>query len=301
MNNDSFERIAREWLEQHKIKVSDLYIKQITRTFELDVFPHIGKFGVRNINSHMILDVLTRMSKRGAESVALNAQQWISSVFRFAIVRLRADYDPVISVRGVVVKPPIKNSEAMTREDILELFKKLNKYGGMRTTYLSIRILLYSMLRTIEVRRGEWIEYDQDGALWTIPAHKMKKRRIHMIPLSRQLNDYLLELRDITGSNQYMVPNTRRPKTYMPATTVNRTLEYLGIPFTGHDFRATASTHLYEMGYAEHLVEMQLAHAETNKTKAAYNHAKYLNERREMLQFWADWLDRIEREALQPD
>lgn len=119
-----------------------------------------------------------------------------------------------------------------------------------------------------------------------------------MIPLSCQAAAVLRELHKITGAGDNMFPNSRRPDDVMSATTINRAMEYLGVPFSGHDFRATASTHLYEMGYEEKLVEMQLAHAEKKKSKAAYNHAQYLPERRAMMQVWADWIDAIEAEAL---
>ena len=186
----------------------------------------------------------------------------------------------------------------MSRDQLKAFLPRLREYGGLRTTLLAIRFLSYTFVRTVEMRRGAWAEVNFDEALWVIPGDKMKKRRVHMVPLSRQALAVLRELHKITGAGENLYPNSRRPDDVMSATTINRAMEYLGIPFSGHDFRATASTHLYEMHYEEKLVEMQLAHSEKKKAKAAYNHAAYLPARRDMMQDWADWLDAIEAEAI---
>ena len=297
-NANTFKAVALEWIERKKGGWSPYYLKQVERGMESDVFPFIGRRPLRSITANDILLVLNRVIERGAETVAINIRQWCSSVFRYGVATLRADYDPVSALKDAIIRPPVENAQPMSRDQLKTFVLKLRDYGGLRTTYLAIRLMLYTFVRTVEMRRGEWVEVKLDDALWVIPAGKMKMNRIHMIPLSRQAAAVLRELHKITGAGEHMFPNSRRPDDIMSATTINRAMEYLGIPFSGHDFRATASTHLHEMGWESRLVELQLAHSEKNKTKAAYNHAQHLPERREMMQAWADWLDAIETEAI---
>lgn len=297
-NANTFKAVAEEWIERKKSGWSAYYLKQVERGMEVDVYPFIGRRPLRSITANDILQVLNRIVDRGAETVAINVRQWCSSAFRYGVATLRADYDPVAALRDAIIRPPIENAQPMSRAELKRFLLTLRNYGGLRTTYLAIRFMAYTFVRTVEMRRGVWPEVKFDDALWVIPGDKMKKKRIHMVPLSRQSAAILRELHKITGAGENMFPNSRRPDDVMSATTINRAMEYLGVPFSGHDFRATASTHLHEMGWDSRLVEMQLAHAERNKTKAAYNHAQYLPERREMMQAWADWLDTVESEAV---
>ncbi len=297
-NANTFKAVAEEWIARKKSGWSDYYLKQVERGMEVDVYPFIGRRPLRSITANDILQVLNRIVDRGAETVAINVRQWCSSAFRYGVATLRCDYDPVSALRDAIIRPPIENATPMSRDELKRFLLTLRGYGGLRTTYLAIRFMAYTFVRTVEMRRGVWAEVKFDDALWVIPGDKMKKKRIHMVPLSRQAAAILAELQKITGAGENMFPNSRRPDDVMSATTINRAMEYLGVPFSGHDFRATASTHLHEMGWDSRLVEMQLAHAERNKTKAAYNHAQYLPERREMMQAWADWLDAVEAEAV---
>ena len=184
----------------------------------------------------------------------------------------------------------------MSREDIADFLKRLDAYGGNRTTAIALRLLLLTFVRTVEMRKAEWTDFNLDESEWRIPAEKMKMRRTHIVPLARNTVDLLRELQQITGAGRWLFPNNRRPRDVMSATTVNRALEHMGYAsgaVTGHDFRATASTRLHEMGFRSEFIELQLAHVERNRVKAAYNHADYLPERRQMVQAWADWLDGI--------
>lgn len=295
-NANTFKAVAEEWIERKKGGWSAYYLKQVERGMEVDVYPFIGRRPLRSITANDILQVLNRIIDRGAETVAINIRQWCSPVFRYGVATLRADYDPVSALRDAIIRPPVENAQPMSHEQLKIFLMKLRDYGGLRTTTLAIRFMAYTFVRTVEMRRGVWSEVNFDDVLWVIPGDKMKKKRVHMVPLSRQAAAILRELHKITGAGENMFPNSRRPDDVMSATTINRAMEYLGVPFSGHDFRATASTHLHEMGWDSRLVEMQLAHAERNKTKAAYNHAQYLPARREMMQAWADWMDAIEVE-----
>lgn len=292
-NASTFEAIAEEWLAANRPHWSPRYYEQIAKTFAADVYPALGRLPIRSITSAGIKAMLDKIVARGSVAVAINCRQWVSAVFRFAVASLRADGDPVGALRGGIIRPKVENARPMNREQLGEFMGRLAGYGGRRSTVIALWLLLYTFVRTVEMRRAEWVEFDLDAGLWTIPEGKMKMRRAHIVPLSRQMVELLRELRSSTGGRGLLFTNSRRPGEMMSGTTINRVLQYLGVPFSGHDFRATASTHLYEMGYEEKLVEMQLAHAEGNKVKAAYNHARHLPERRAMMQAWADWLEGI--------
>lgn len=293
-NNDTFKAIAEEWIEKKRSGWAPSYLKEIEHGMKADIYPRIGRLPIRAVTPADVLAILDRASRRGAETVAINLRQWCSAVFRYAVATLRADSDPAAPLRGAIIRPPVNHSKPLSREDIADFLKRLDGYGGNRTTAIALRLLLLTFVRTVEMRKAEWTELNLDQSEWRIPAAKMKMRRLHIVPLARSTVDLLRELQQITGAGRWLFPNTRRPRDVMSATTVNRALEYMGYAsgaVTGHDFRATASTRLHEMGFRSEFIELQLAHVERNRVKAAYNHADYLPERRQMVQAWADWLD----------
>lgn len=293
---NTFQAISEEYAEQKAKKWSVRYADQYRRAMEANVYPYIGKLPIKNVTSPHILEILRRMDKNGAPTYAIMVRQWCSSVFRYAASTMRADSDPAAALKGAITRPDIEHARAMEAGEITQFWERLGKFGGNRTTGIAIELMLLTFVRTAEIRTAEWVDFDLDGALWKIPASKMKKSRVHLVPLSAQALRLLRELHTITGNGRWLFPNTRRPKDVMSATTVNRALEYMGYStgdVTGHDFRATASTNLYEMGYPEAHIEMQLAHVKKDKTAAAYNHAKYLAERTRMMQDWADWVESL--------
>jgi len=295
-NANTFESVAREWLARKVGSWSPYSIKQATNCIEQNAFPKIGRLPIRNVTAAHLLEILQAMEKRGAETYALQLRQWCSAIFRHAVVTLRADADPAAALKGAIHRPRINHSKPMSAEQIGDFRAKLTSYGGNRTTVIAMRLMLYTFVRTTELRKAMWTEFDIDASEWKIPPERMKMKRVHVVPLPHQALALLKELRTITGAGKWLFPNFRRPDDVMSATTINRALEHMGYAsglWTGHDFRATASTRLHEMGFHSEWIERQLAHVEENKTKAAYNHAEYLPERRKMMQDWADWIDQI--------
>jgi integrase len=302
-NANTFQCVAVEWLGKKKASWSAGYYDQAKRCLELNAFPKVGRLPIRSVTAAQLLNVLQTMENRGAESYALQLRQWLSNIFCYAVATQRADADPASALKRAILRPPTSHSKPMTAEHIADLKAKLEKYGGNRTTVLAIKLMLYTFVRTVELRKAAWAEFDFEANRWTIQADRMKMRRIHLVPLSRQALAILAELKTITGSGAFLFPNFRKPNGVMHSSTINRALELMGYEpgeWTGHDFRATASTQLNEMGYRENVVELQLAHAEQNKTKAAYNHAQYLPERTRMMQEWADWIDGIPAKSGDP-
>lgn len=299
--SNTFEGVAREWIAKKKAGWTLYYTRQVERFLEIDVFPYVGKLPIRSVTAAHLLEIVHRVEGRGAETVALLVRQWCSAVFRYAVATLRADGDPAAAIKGAITRPKVVHSKPLSREQIVALVKALDGYAGYRTTVIALRLKLFTFVRTIELRAAEWPEIDLDRAEWRIPAERMKMREPHIVPLSRQVLELLRELHTLTGGQRWLFPNYRRPTTCMTATTLNRALERMGfngkggIGFAAHGFRATASTMLNEAGYRPDVIERQLAHKERNKSRASYNQAEYLEERRAMMQQWADMTDSMAR------
>lgn len=290
---ETFGAVTQEWLDKHRPRWSATYRRQVERTLAADALPVLAARPMRSITAADLLAILQAVERRGAQAVAVNLRQWFSSIWRYAVATLRADHDPAAALRGAIVRLPVRHAEALREAALRHLLARLRHYGGLRSTALALELLLLTAVRGIELRRAAWTEIDWRGALWRIPAAHMKMRRPHWVPLSTQALARLRELQAITGAGPRLLPNTRQPAALMSATTLNRALAYLGLPHSAHDFRATVSTHLHEQGWRSDWIERQLAHVETSRTRAAYNHAEYLDERRRMLQAWADWLDTL--------
>jgi integrase len=300
----TFRAVSDEWLEKKRKIWTERHFGEILRMLEADAYPYIGNRPMRSITAHDVLALMRRIEERGSLSVAIKLRQYVSNVFQYAVITLRADTDPASVLRGSVLKPPTENARALSREELKKLFRQLPTYQSKRTA-IAIRLLMMLFPRTIELCRARWEEVDLGTAEWKVPAEKIKSRRLHIVPLPKQALELLRELQDMYGNRGYILPilHSNRKRPHMSRATINRAIDYMvpdnPKPITGHDFRATASTNLHEMGWKDEVVEMQLSHKDKDRTRSTYNHAKYLPERREMMQAWADWLDALEEEACQ--
>lgn len=298
-NANTFEAVAREWIAKKKPGWTPYYLRQVERFLEADVFPYIGSLPIRSVTAAHLLEIVRRIEGRGAASVALLVRQWASAIFRYAVATLRADTDPASALKGAIHRPKVEHHKPLSRDQVADFVKALDTYGGYRTTVIALRLMLLTFVRTVELRAAHWAEFDLERAEWRIPAERMKMREPHIVPLSRQAVELLTELHTHTGGRSFLFPNYRNPKTCMTATTLNRALERMGfngkdsIGFSAHGFRATASTMLNELSYRSEVIERQLAHAERNKVRASYNQGEYMEERRAMMQQWANLTDEM--------
>jgi integrase len=293
---NTFRAIGQDWFNAHRVRWTAYYAQQIERGLREDIYPVIGSLPIRNVNAHHALRIVKAAETRGAEVVAVNLRQWGSAVFRYAIQHLKADNDPFAAVKGAVVRPPVKHKEPFSFAEIADFLNRLASYSGHRETVIALRLLLLLWTRPGELRQARWSEFDLATGTWSIPAHRMKMRREHTVPLPHQAIVCLRELHALTGDRDVLFPNLRDSKRCMSATTLNRALENLGYGgrFSAHAFRTTASTLLNEKAERPDVIERQLAHVDGNKSRAAYNRSEYLAERSDMLQRWADLLDRVE-------
>ena len=296
---DTFEAIAREWHTKHKAKWTPSYGAEILRRLEANVFPYIGAQAIGRVTAPDILAVLRRIEARGAVDLAHRQHQVCGQVFRYAVATGRATADPTPALRGAIPPAP-KVHLASIKEPVRvgELLRALHSYRGGPVVSAALKLAPLVFTRPGELRHAEWAEIDLDKAEWRIPAHKMKMRAPHIVPLSTQAIAILRELQPLTGRGKYVFPSPRgatRSMSENAITVALRALGYDGQTMTGHGFRSMASTLLNEQGWSRDAIERQLAHAERDAVRAAYNYAEYLPERRKMMQAWADYLDGLRK------
>lgn len=297
----TFEGIAREWLASQARKLSPVTYVKAVRTLEANAFPWIGARPIAELDPPEVLAVLKRIEARSAHETAHRVKARMGQVFRYAIAHGNATRDPTADLRGALAPIVSKSHAAVTDPaQVAELLRALDDYAGQFATRCALRLAPLLFARPGELRHAEWAELDLDAAEWRIPAHKMKMRDPHLVPLSSQAVAILRELHALTGHGRYVFPGIRTATEPMSENTVNAALRRLGFDkdtMTGHGFRAMASTRLNEMGWPPDVIERQLAHAERNKVRAAYNRAQYMAERRKMMQAWADYLDSLRSNA----
>lgn len=298
---NSFETIAREWHAKYSEKWSEGHAARLLRRLEVDVFPWIGGRPVAEVSAKELLSVLRRIEDRKAIETAHRAHQNAGQVFRYAVATGRAERDPSTDLRGALT--PVKTRHHATITDprgVGELLRAISGYGGSFIAKCALKLAPLVFVRPGELRMAEWTEIDLDGSEWRIPAERMKMRAPHVVPLSKQAVAVLRELHALTGSGKYVFPGARGNGRPMSENTVNaalRRLNYGSDEMTGHGFRSMASTMLNEAGWNRDAIERQLAHAERDEVRAAYNYAEHLPERRKMMQAWADYLSGLEAGA----
>lgn len=290
---NSFESIAREWHEQQKGGWSKNHWDRVITSLEKEAFPDIGSFPIQDLTAPHVLAILRKVEKRGALEVAARLLQRCSAVFRYAIQTGRAESNPVADLQGALKTKKVKHQPALTRNELPEFLEKLAAYDGSKITQLGLKLVILTFVRTGELRGAVWSEFDLDNAEWRIPAERMKMRAEHVVPLSKQAIEILAELKPITGKHDLVFPSRQTWKKSMSENTMLYAMYRMGYHGTAtvHGFRATASTILNESGFKPDVIERQLAHVERNKVRAAYHRSEYLEERKKMMQWWADYID----------
>ena len=294
---NSFAMIAAEWLALQKLRMATATLEKAQWTFDEQVNPWIGSRPIAEIDAPEVLKLLRRIEQRGAHETAHRTKQRCGQVFRYAIATGRAKHDPTADLRGALA-PVVSTLRAAITDPVKvgDLLRAIATYQGSLVTKCALRLAPFVFVRPGELRKAEWAEIDLDGAQWRIPAARMKMREEHIVPLAAQAVAILRELHPLTGRGQYVFPSHRGTARTMSENTVNAALRYMGFDkdtMCGHGFRALASTRLNEMGWAPDVIERQLAYAERNKVRAAYNRAQYLDERTRMMTAWADYLDAL--------
>lgn len=292
----TFEVAAREWMARQD--VAEVTANKTRWILEAFLFPEIGSTPLTEVTPRLLLDALRKVEATGKLETAKRARVKAGQVFRWAILEGMAEIDPTASLRGALKPPKNKHHAAITDPArIGELLRAIDGFTGQSVTLAALKLAPLVFVRPGELRMAEWAEVDLDGAVWRIPASRMKMKAAHIVPLSTQAVAILRDLCPLTGDGQYIFPSLRTASRPMSENTVNAALRRLGYgtdEMTGHGFRSMASSRLNEMGWNPDAIERQLAHAESNKVREAYTHAaQYLDERTRMMQAWADYLDAL--------
>lgn len=292
---ETFGAIATEWLQLQSQKRKGRTLKKYE--WLLEHCKRLGSQPIRTITPPEILAVCRRLEEQGKHETAHRARAFVGRIMRFAVSTGRADRDVSADLHGALAPVVVTNHPAINEpKRIGELLRAIDGYQGQPSTGYALKLAPLTFVRPGELRGARWSEFELDGdsPQWRIPAERMKMAEQHIVPLSHQTVALLRELHAISGDGEYLFPSLRSSKRPISDNTINAALRRLGYSadeMTGHGFRAMASTCLNEQGWHPDLIELQLAHAERDKVRAAYNRAERLAERRKMMQAWADYLD----------
>lgn len=291
--NNTFQAVALEWHGTKVSRWSEGYASDIIEAFNKDIFPYIGQQPVNEIKPLVLLNVLRRIESRGATEKAKKVRQRCSEVFRYAIVTGRAEYNPAADLTSAMSGHESKHYPFLTVEELPDFFKALAGYTGSPLVVLAARLLILTGVRTGELRGAFWSEFDLEKAVWEIPAERMKMKRPHLVPLSTQALEIVQQLKVMSGQYPLVFPGRNDPRKTMSEASINQVFKRIGYTgrVTGHGFRHTMSTILHEEGFNTAWIETQLAHVDKNAIRVTYNHALYLEGRREMMQWYADYIN----------
>jgi len=299
---NTFEAVARQWLKATAADRADITQAKNLSWLEHDVFPWIGSMPITSIGPRDVLTMVRRVEARGALDTAKRINQICGQVFRFAVAEGSAERDVTADLRGGLRKAEKKHYAAITEPaKLAPLLRAIHAYGGHPAGVAAMKLTPLVFVRPGELRSAEWAEFDLDAAEWRIPGAKMKMKNDHIVPLSRQALEILRELHPVTGHGRFVFPSLRTGERCMSENTVNAALRGMGYSNevqTAHGFRATARTIMDEvLGERVDLIEHQLAHAVKDANGRAYNRTAHLPARREMMQRWADYLDKLRQGA----
>lgn len=290
--DNRFRVLAVEWHRKESGRWTTDHAANVIRTLKADAFPLIGDVPVDQITAQDALSVIRKIEERGALDVASRVKQRMSAIFRYAVRTNRATSNPCDALSGVIESRKVAHRRSIPIDVLPAFLKDLDNYTGYDITRLALKLLILTFVRPGELRSAEWKEFDLEGKEWRIPATRMKMKAEHVVPLADQAVDVLEEIKIISGGYDLVFPGAHSWHKPMSENTLNFAVQKrLKYDATAHGFRTVASTVLNETGFRIDVIERQLAHAERNKVRAAYNKAQHLGERREMMQWWADYLD----------
>lgn len=305
---NTFAAIAREWLDTKAGEWVPEHTAKIRAWLENHVFPWIGDKPVAELEAPEVLSMLRRLVKRGTLNTAGRVREMVSAIFRYAVATGRARRDPAADLRDALPRADTRNFAAITEPGkVAELLRAIDGYQGHPVTLAALRLSPLLFQRPGELRAMAWSEIDLESAEWRIPPSRRKLRKAakenprtppHIVPLASQAVAVLRELRKLTGNGPLVFPGVRTRHRPMSENTVNAALRRLGYTteqMTGHGFRHMASTRLNELGWNPDAIERQLSHRDRDSIRGTYNLAQYMDERRRMMQAWADYLDALKQ------
>ena len=297
--NDTFEAIAKERLTKLKHTISDVHYKRVINSFTNDCFPIIGTMSINDITAKHILAVLHKIADRGAMESGRKLFYAINQTFKWAVANYKADRNPAadILLEQILGKNTRQHYPTITDDEgIKNLLLSIDEYKGAYSTKVALKLLAYTFVRPYNIRHAEWNEIDFETCKWNIPASKMKTKEDLIVPLTSTTIVMLEDIKNYTGNEKYIFTGKNRNEPMSDNTLLGaiRRLGYTKEEFTPHGFRAMFSTIAHEKSNFKHeVIETQLAHSIGNSVSQAYNRAKYLDDRVELMQWWSDYIDNL--------
>lgn len=291
----TFETLAREWYDYTAPRWADATAYKAKLYLDNDIIPGIGASPIKSITRPELVELVRTVEARGTLNAAGKIRQWLHQIFRYGLARGVVEVNPATDL-NVVAAPAktVRHHPHVTFAELPELLGKVEAANIHTLTRYAVRLLTLTAVRPGELRQAPWSEFDLDTATWTIPKERMKARRPHIVPLPRQAVAILRQIHEITGrySLVFAGANPERP---MSENTINKALRLAGYEGrqTGHGFRHLLSTELNGRGYNKDWIERQLAHGDSDEIRGTYNHAAYVEQRREMMQSWANEIDAL--------
>ena len=293
----TFQKVATEWFQKYELKLSEKHSAKLRRYLETKIFPLIGQKPVAELTPQDFLNVVSEAERLGHNETAHKIMHLCSQVMRYARITGLVQYDTAGGLTAALTAVQRTHFAAITEpKEIGILLRDIDAYEGYTPVYYFLKILPYVFTRPSELRLARWEEFDFDKALWKIPSTRMKMRREHTVPLSRQVIRLLNELRQYTGGGELLFPSPRANSAAITDAAPMAALRRMGYSkemMTLHGFRAMASTRLNEMNFRPDTIEAQLAHKCADEVRLAYNRADYMAERKDLVQKWADYLDEL--------
>jgi integrase len=292
-HDNTFESCARRWLELKQENLNEKYRVQCLARMEQHVFPEIGNLPIADITIPDVVRVIETIADRGTAETAKRMKQLISQTFRYASQRGLCVHNPASDLRDIIQSEQQKHHPCVPMDQVPELLKSIEGYNGDHVVRCALKFLSLTFVRTSEIIGAQWDEIDFDKQEWHIPAQRMKMKRPHVVPLSRQAVEILQSLKPITGDKTHVFYSSRSKSRHISNGAFLNALKRTGYQgkMTGHGFRTIARTILNEKGFKPDWIEMQLAHSDKDKIRSAYNRAEYLLERKKMMQDYANILD----------
>lgn len=292
---ETFKAFSLVWLVEKMGAKVPTYRDQLHSFLERFVWPEIGGMPLKEVKSLHMRDLLEKL--RDIPTTGEKVRLMLQQIFQYANIKLLTETNPAASMRGLFEVPQVEHHRHLNEKELGAFWRSLARQAYAHpTTIAAARFLMLTMTRKVETIRAKWTEFDFEGEIWTIPAERMKMRRKHVVPLSRQALELLGVQKALTGRSEYVFPCAYSPLTPLADVTLNHLMKRLdfGVPeFSPHGTRGTAATLLGEHGYDEKVIDLLLAHKEPNKTKGSYHHQEHAEKRREALQFLADAIDRL--------
>lgn len=291
--SNTFEQVAANWFQVKKTEISADYAKDLWRSLELHIFPALGKHPISKITAPLTIDVIKPIAAKGSLETVKRLTQRLNEIMNYAVNTGLIHASPLTGIKAAFKKPEKNNMPTLTPDQLPELMKTISYASIKIVTRCLIEWQLHTMVRPSEAAGAKWSEIDLENNQWLIPAERMKKKRDHTVPLTKQTIELLERLKPISGNREYLFPADRDPKKHANESTANAALKRMGYhkKLVAHGMRALASTTLNEQGFDGDVIEAALAHVDKNEVRRAYNRAEYIERRRKLMYWWSEHIE----------